>query len=66
LKDIVTIDPMIDDIAAMIDEALAQPEHADAVKRKIRERLARRSSSADLTDPSDEESVEEFWENVPI
>ncbi len=66
MKDIVTIDPMIDDIAAMIDEALARPEHADAVKRKIRERLSRRSPNVDLNDPAEEESVEEFWENVPI
>jgi hypothetical protein len=36
------------------------------VKRKIRERLSRRPATVCPPGPTDEESVEEFWENVPI
>ena len=66
MKDISSIDPMIDDIGAMIDEAVARPETAEAMKAKIRERLSRRSVQAPLTDVESFEDPDDFWENVPI
>ncbi len=66
LKDISTIDPMMDDIGAMIDEALAKPERAEAMKTRIRARLARRARPEAAPDLSCEDDQDDFWENVPI
>jgi len=66
LKDISTIDPMMDDIGAMIDEALAKPELAEAMKVKIRDRLSRRARPEAAPELSSDEDPEDFWENVPI
>lgn len=66
MKDISTIDPMIDDIGAMIDEALANPELAEVMKSRIRERLSRRARPQTAPEPSGEEDPDDFWENVPI
>ena len=66
MKDIPSIDPMIDDIGAMIDEAVARPETADAIKARIRERLARRAVQPRLADLPAHEDPDDFWENVPI
>lgn len=69
MKDISTIDPMLDDIGTMIDQALASPDRAEEMKARIRERLARRvhlqQPMPSQEDTSDEEP-DDFWENVPI
>ncbi len=66
LKDISSIDPMIDDIGAMIDEAVARPEAAEAIKARILERLSRRTIQPMPPEPEASDDPDDFWENVPI
>lgn len=66
MKDISSIDPMIDDIGAMIDEAVARPEAAELIKARILERLSRRSMPPVPSEPAASDDPDDFWDNVPI
>ena len=68
MKDMSTTDPRIDDIGALIDEALADPSRTTDVKAQIRERLAGRSAAAPphiAEEPSDGDA-EDLWDNLPL
>lgn len=57
---------MIDDIGAMIDEAVARPEAAELIKARILERLSRRSMPPVPSEPAASDDPDDFWDNVPI
>lgn len=68
MKDTSAYDPLIDDIGALIDEALSDPSRAAVVKARIRERLTGRSVSAALPlahEPSGGDD-EDLWDNLPL
>jgi hypothetical protein len=53
---------LIDDVATLIDEAIADPTQVDVVKAQIRARLA----PAPLGPAPAEAEEEELWDNLPI
>jgi hypothetical protein len=68
VKDLSTQDALIDDIGALIDEALAHPYRAGIVKARIRERLANGSREV-LQHDSDfdaDDDAEDLWDNLPL
>jgi hypothetical protein len=68
LKDTFAPDPLIDDIAALIDEALAHPARAGLVKAQVRQRLAERSAAPPprVEDDAAAEDAEDLWDNLPL
>jgi hypothetical protein len=67
VKDLATTDPLIEDLAALIDEALENPSRAASVKARVRARLGRSPIAAApvARDPA-EADAEDFWDNVPL
>jgi ribosomal protein L1 len=67
MKDISSRDPLVDDIAVLIDTAVADPDRAEDVKRQIALRLALRNAGPHPSeDTSTEDEDEAFWDNVPL
>ena len=68
MKDLSTQDALIDEIKALIDEAVAHPHRAGIVKARIRERLANGSREV-LPHDSDvdaDDDAEDLWDNLPL
>jgi hypothetical protein len=68
MRDLSATDPLIDDIDALIDEAVADPSRADVVKTRVRHRLARRLA-VPLPHAVEElqgEDAEDLWDNLPL
>jgi hypothetical protein len=68
LRDLQATDPLIDELTALIDDALGDPSRAALVKSRIRERLL---ASAPQTRPAapdiaGEDDSEDLWNNVPL
>jgi hypothetical protein len=55
-------DLLIDDVATLIDEAIADPTQVDVVKAQIRARLA----PAPPGPAPAEAEEEELWDNLPL
>ena len=67
MKDLATTDPLIEDLAALIDEALEHPSRAASVKARVRARLGRSPAVAVPVAPDPTEAdAEDFWDNVPL
>ncbi len=68
VRDLATTDPLIEDLAMLIDEAREHPSRAAAVKARIKARLGRSDAQATPERPGDaaEADVEDFWDNVPL
>lgn len=64
MKDLSAPDALVDDLAALLDAALADPARAAAAKATVRTRLARADSVA--TDPHGDAEAEDLWDNVPL
>jgi hypothetical protein len=62
MRDLPATDPLVDDIASLIDEALTDPARADLVQAAMRTRLARLPPAAEADDPD----AEDLWDNVPL
>ena len=66
MKDTFTSDPLIEDIAALIDEAIADPASAGAVKARVRARLASGTIRPVTPDAQDGFDGEDLWDNLPL
>ena len=68
MRDLATTDPLIEDLAMLIDEALENPSRAASVKARIRARLGRTAAGPAPEGPGDaaDADVEDFWDNVPL
>lgn len=68
VRDLSTTDPLIEDIQALIDEALDDPSRASSVKALLTMRLVRADIGATperAGDPA-EADAEDLWDNVPL
>ena len=68
MKDTFASDALIEDITALIDEALADPARAGRLKAEVRQRLAARPGG-EPPDPAEdlaEGDGEDLWDNVPL
>jgi hypothetical protein len=68
VRDLATTDPLIEDLALLIDEARENPTRAASVKARIRARIGRSAAEAAPEAPgaTAEADVEDFWDNVPL
>jgi hypothetical protein len=68
MKDISGFDPLVDDIAILIDTAVADPARADEIKRQIMTRVALRTGLPAQTSDTvtDADDGEDLWDNVPL
>jgi hypothetical protein len=68
LKDTFASDALIEDITALIDEALADPARAGRLKAEVRQRLAARPAGKSPAPADDiaEGDGEDLWDNVPL
>ena len=66
MRDLATTDPLIEDLAMLIDEALENPSRVASVKARIKARLGRPEAEPAATRDSADADVEDFWDNVPL
>jgi hypothetical protein len=66
MRDLSATDPLVDDIATMIDEALADPSRAALVRAAIRTRLDRAADIAGSGPDGEAADDEDLWDNVPL
>jgi hypothetical protein len=68
MRDLSATDPLVDDLEALIDEALADPSRAPAVKARIRARLGRAASPSAGGEPHEAalSDAEDLWDNLPL
>lgn len=71
MTDLYTFDPVPDDVAAMIDGAVPDPQRAEHIKDQLRRRVGTKTpaaSSASDDQPEGESGadLDDFWDNVPI
>jgi len=68
VRDLSATDPLIDELEALIDEALDDPSRAAFVKARIKARLGRPSDSVFPETSGDclESDAEDLWDNVPL
>ncbi|MCU0856108.1 MAG: hypothetical protein MUF63_14680 [Rhodobacteraceae bacterium] len=68
MKDTFASDALIEDITALIDEALADPARAGRLKAEVRQRLATRPGTESPAPAEDlaEGDGEDLWDNVPL
>jgi hypothetical protein len=62
VRDLTASDMFADDIAALLDAALADPAQAPRVRAAMRSRLA----AASPTMVEDDADAEDLWDNVPL
>jgi hypothetical protein len=65
VRDLTTTDTPVDDIGALIDEALADPARAARMTVAIRRRLAGLPPAVEPADAADPEA-DDLWDNVPL
>jgi hypothetical protein len=68
VRDTTASDPLIEDISILIDEALADPSRAGAVKERVRRRLALRLPAVSPSAVEDDldADAEDLWDNLPL
>lgn len=68
MKDTSGFDPLVEDIAILIDTAVADPARADEIKRQIMVRVALRNGGPAQTPDmvADADDAEDLWDNVPL
>ena len=68
MRDTAASDPLIEDISTLIDEALADPSQAGAVKDRVRRRLALRlpAGSRPAVEAPLDADAEDLWDNLPL
>jgi hypothetical protein len=63
MRDLSASDMLVDDIAMLLDEALADPARAPRVRAAMLRRLAAPVPDAAAEDDPD---AEDLWDNVPL
>lgn len=63
MRDLTATDLLIDDIATLLDAALADPARAAHVRVAMRARLA---ASGPVGEADDEDAADDLWDNVPL
>lgn len=69
MTDIFVPEPSVDDIVALIEEAVRNPERAEEIKIGLRRKMSRPSGLARAASASADEATgepEDLWDNVPI
>lgn len=59
------LNPLVDDIAALLEAAAADPTRLDVLKEEARAQLVERTDHHPPRDPSASDD-DDLWDNVPI
>jgi hypothetical protein len=64
MRDLSAAEHFVDDFAAFLDTALADPARAPRVRAAMRARLA--APEPDAAPADDDADAEDLWDNVPL
>jgi hypothetical protein len=67
MKDTGSPDPLLDDLAALLEAAAAEPARVEYLKAQLRAQLARRQAvAAPRSEPAEDAEDEDLWNNLPL